>query len=762
MMTQTQQLASGTRLGEERKLSLGSSSERRDSVTSSSIPQLLTDSNIVPNILVIDDDLVTRKTLSKLLSNLGYKCTTAAGGKEALSLLLRDDDDPFHCLLVDVMMPEMDGFGFIRVLKQAINREIPCIMMSGSEDPETVSKSFQYGAEDFLPKPIKEEILRARIQTVLAYRDRRIRERFYINKIVEEQRLRNQLHMQEKKNEEELMAFKKKVGESIETPIQLIVSTVGDIMSGSLDREQTKLALISVMKSLSSSNLYRPAFLDSLKTTEMDESTRHWLVNQYTKDAEEYNARRHSINERSNSLDSGSSSDSTTNNYSSTLTLPNAQTNTSILTKPEAELPFNLDTYKPDVDLKSLNYDAFKYSDYEELKKHVMYFFKSLNMFETFNIKPYKLWAFLSELRKKYRANFYHNFRHCCDVTQYLYVLINNEKIDAFFSNIEKLVLLVSGLTHDIDHPGVNNNFLIATEDELAYRYNDKSVLENYHAFNAFKILQKDECNFLDGLSEEQFRECRKCLVQTILATDMSNHFSIISIFESRIGTGRLSNENAEDRILLMRVLMKCSDISNLSRPFPIAKKWANACINEFFSQGDLERQKGLPISPLMDRNTLDFPKSQMDFGKFVVAPLFKLLCAAFKELTFLHESVLNNIETWRHIYEEEQAKKALAAANSTTPSSTAAIVPPQESSTEKPEESSKEPTKVDQTSVAHAEDNAKASTSTTTEQNPPTRNDTVTTAKPAQPANQSNNMLFILLPVLFLILSLMLYFLTM
>lgn len=466
MQTQQPPTSALTRLGggEERKLSLGSSSEgRRDSVSSSSIPQLLTDSNIVPNILVIDDDLVTRKTLSKLLSNLGYKCTTAAGGKEALSLLLRDDEDPFHCLLVDVMMPEMDGFGFIRVLKQAINREIPCIMMSGSEDPETVSKSFQYGAEDFLPKPIKEEILRARIQTVLAYRDRRIRERFYINKIVEEQRLRNQLHMQEKKNEEELMAFKKKVSESIETPIQLIVGTVGDIMSGSLDREQTKLALISVMKSLSSSNLYRPAFLDSLKTTEMDESTRHWLVNQYTKDAEEYNARRYSINERSNSLDSGSSTDST-NNYSTTLALPSsAQTPNTTQTKPEAELPFNLDTYKPDVDLKSLNYDAFKYSDYEELKKHVMYFFKSLNMFEIFNIKPFKLWAFLGDLRKKYRANFYHNFRHCCDVTQYLYLLINNEKIDAFFSNLEKLVLLVSGLCHDIDHPGVNNNFLIAT-----------------------------------------------------------------------------------------------------------------------------------------------------------------------------------------------------------------------------------------------------------------------------------------------------------
>ncbi|EFC43468.1 predicted protein, partial [Naegleria gruberi] len=143
---------------DERKSSSSSCSsthsDRKDSI-SVCIPQLLTDSTIVPHILVIDDDPVTRKTLAKLLSNLGYKSRTASGGKEALNLLVQDNEDPFHCLLVDVLMPEMDGFGFLRVLKQAINREIPCIMMSGSEDPETVSKSFQCGAEDFLPKPIK-------------------------------------------------------------------------------------------------------------------------------------------------------------------------------------------------------------------------------------------------------------------------------------------------------------------------------------------------------------------------------------------------------------------------------------------------------------------------------------------------------------------------------------------------------------------------------------------------------------------------------
>ena len=709
----------------ERKSSNSSNSstqsDRKDSI-SVYLPQLLTDSNIVPHILVIDDDLITRKTLSKLLSNLGYKSTTASGGKEALNLLLQDNEDPFHCLLVDVMMPEMDGFGFIRVLKQAINREIPCIMMSGSEDPETVSKSFQCGAEDFLPKPIKEEILRARIQTVLAYRDRRIREKFYINKIHEEQRLRNQLHLQEKKNEEELQAFKKKVNESIETPLQLIVGTVGDIMSGSLDREQTKLALISVMKSLSSTNLYRPAFLDYMKTAEMDENTRKWLVDQYTKDSEDYNSRRGKT-ERSNSLDSTNSTDSIANESQTPTFAPKHILSADVL-------PFDLDSYKPGVEVYTLNYDAFTISDYEELKKHVMYYFKKMNMFEMFNFKPIRLWNFLGELKKKYRPNFYHNFRHCCDVTQYLFMFINTDKVDTFFSNMEKFVLLVSGLTHDIDHPGVNNNYLIATEDELAYRYNDKSVLENYHAFNAFKMLQKDELNILEGLSEEQYREFRKLLVQTILATDMSNHFSIISIFESRIGTGRLSNENAEDKMLLMRVMMKCSDISNLSRPFDIAKKWANACINEFFSQGDLEKKKGMPISPLMDRNNLDFPKSQMDFGKFVVAPIFKLLASAFKELTPLHDSVCNNIERWKQIYEEEQEKNIAFAP-------TPVVEEPKEETVLLP----------DKKEASAAPPNTTTPTTTSTVSQKPSNTPT-------------GNVAFILLPVMFVLLSVVLYFL--
>ncbi|KAL9645598.1 hypothetical protein ABK040_000660 [Willaertia magna] len=632
---------------DERKLSTSSSgsngsNERKDSI-SITIPQLLTDSNITPNILVIDDDPVTRRTIQKLLSNLGYKSKTASGGKEALNLLLRDEEDPFHCLLVDVLMPEMDGFSFMKVLKQAVNREIPCIMMSGSEDPETVAKSFQYGAEDFLPKPIREEILRARIQAVLAYRDRKIKEKFYIKKIHEEQRLRNQLQHIERKNEEELLAFKQKVNESIETPLQLIMSTVTDIMNGNLDREQTKLALISVMKSLSSSNLYRPAFLDYMKTAEMDENTRQWLVDQYTKGFDDYSLRKRT--DRSSSTDSNASTGSQT-------AVPNITHKNSIV----EVLPFDIDNYKPSVDVSTMNYDAFNFT-YDELKMHVIYFFKSLNLFDEFNFSPYKLWNFIGELRKKYRMNYYHNFRHCCDVTQFIYMFLNSEKISTFLSPVEKFAMLVSGLCHDIDHPGVNNNFLVMTEDELAYRYNDKSVLENYHACSGFRTMLKESYNILEGMTEEQYREFRKIMINTILATDMSNHFSILSFFESRIGTGRLSNENQEDRIILMKMLMKCSDISNMSRPFEIAKKWACACIHEFFNQGDLERKKGLPISPLMDRYTLDFPKSQIDFGNFIVSPLFKQLAIAYKELVPLYETVLNNINQWKQLFDEEQQK---------------------------------------------------------------------------------------------------------
>ena len=80
---------------------------------------------------------------------------------------------------------------------------------------------------------------------------------------------------------------------------------------------------------------------------------------------------------------------------------------------------------------------------------------------------------------------------------------------------------------------------------------------------------------------------------------------------------------------------MHASDLSNPTRPFPIAKKWGYDIMEEFCSQGDVEKKLGIPVSPLCERDelTTDEQKSQsqIGFGDFVVGPMSKQLSAYFQ-----------------------------------------------------------------------------------------------------------------------------------
>jgi hypothetical protein len=109
---------------------------------------------------------------------------------------------------------------------------------------------------------------------------------------------------------------------------------------------------------------------------------------------------------------------------------------------------------------------------------------------------------------------------------------------------------LVAAAIHDVDHPGFNNGFLIASLSPLALRYNDVSVhcshllmfkvLENYHCSKGFEIMGETDCEILESLSPDQYKTVRTCIVNMILATDMINHFEYIAKFKNKInGEGR-------------------------------------------------------------------------------------------------------------------------------------------------------------------------------------------------------------------------------
>src|SRR2546428_12059202 len=108
---------------------------------------------------------MNRIMLSRYITKLGYQATLVENGRQALEKL---QGEPFDLVLLDVEMPEMDGYQVLEQLKADPRmRDIPVIMISAVEELESVVKCIELGARDYLPKPFNPILLRARLTACL-------------------------------------------------------------------------------------------------------------------------------------------------------------------------------------------------------------------------------------------------------------------------------------------------------------------------------------------------------------------------------------------------------------------------------------------------------------------------------------------------------------------------------------------------------------------------------------------------------------------
>jgi class 3 adenylate cyclase len=117
------------------------------------------------HLLVVDDNKVNRLLLARTLERLGHTIGFAENGREALDAL---EKDPYDLVLLDIQMPELDGYQVLeRLVADPELRKIPVIMTSSMDDLEIVARCIEMGAEDFLTKPPNPVLLKARINASL-------------------------------------------------------------------------------------------------------------------------------------------------------------------------------------------------------------------------------------------------------------------------------------------------------------------------------------------------------------------------------------------------------------------------------------------------------------------------------------------------------------------------------------------------------------------------------------------------------------------
>ncbi|CAF0924105.1 unnamed protein product [Rotaria sordida] len=227
---------------------------------------------------------------------------------------------------------------------------------------------------------------------------------------------------------------------------------------------------------------------------------------------------------------------------------------------------------------------------------------------------------FLEQMESGYSRyrNPYHNLVHAADVLQTTYQIIYNSGLMNWLTDLELFAIFVAAIVHDFEHTGTSNNFHIQSRSDVALIYNDRAVLENHHVSAAFRLMRQDEYNILSEFTSDEYKNFRHLVIEMVLATDMSCHFAQLKTMRSLISM----QENIE-KAKALALILHCADISHPGKPWDIHHTWTQSLMEEFFKQGEKEKELGLPCSPLCDRDNTLVAESQIGFIQYIVEPSF-------------------------------------------------------------------------------------------------------------------------------------------
>nr|XP_015310391.1 PREDICTED: high affinity cAMP-specific 3',5'-cyclic phosphodiesterase 7A isoform X4 [Macaca fascicularis] len=237
------------------------------------------------------------------------------------------------------------------------------------------------------------------------------------------------------------------------------------------------------------------------------------------------------------------------------------------------------------------NFDIFLFdrlTNGNSLVSLTFHLFSLHGLIEYFHLDMMKLRRFLVMIQEDYHSqNPYHNAVHAADVTQAMHCYLKEPKLANSVTPWDILLSLIAAATHDLDHPGVNQPFLIKTNHYLATLYKNTSVLENHHWRSAVGLLR--ESGLFSHLPLESRQQMETQIGALILATDISRQNEYLSLFRSHLDRGDLCLEDTRHRHLVLQMALKCADICNPCRTWELSKQWSEKVTEEFFHQGTLQ-----------------------------------------------------------------------------------------------------------------------------------------------------------------------------
>ncbi|KYN96290.1 putative phosphodiesterase delta [Plasmodium gaboni] len=259
--------------------------------------------------------------------------------------------------------------------------------------------------------------------------------------------------------------------------------------------------------------------------------------------------------------------------------------------------------------------------------------------------KRKKLQLFLLLINSMYFPNPYHNANHGATVCHLSKCLAHITDYDSYLNNTYMICYLIASIAHDVGHPGKTNSYLSETNHILSIRYNDMSILENYHCSITFSILQLIGFDFLINnedtklVEKNKYTNMRKFIIELIISTDMKLHFEYVDIFKKR---KKSQNFDISDRdaINLGTINIKLADIGHTCLKWKDHAKWTMLVSEEFFSQKKVEE-----LHKNKNRDPLNFPH----FGK--EENIDEGMIFNYENIYINYINNINNINTYDYSY---------------------------------------------------------------------------------------------------------------
>ncbi|KAJ7324144.1 hypothetical protein JRQ81_017164 [Phrynocephalus forsythii] len=320
-----------------------------------------------------------------------------------------------------------------------------------------------------------------------------------------------------------------------------------------------------------------------------------------------------------------------------------------------------------DVELYEFRFSDFPVTEFDLIKCGIRLFFE-INVVEKFKVPAEVLTRWMYTVRKGYRDITYHNWRHGFNVGQTMFTLLMTGKIKKYYTDLEAFAMVAAAFCHDIDHRGTNNLYQMKSAAPLA-RLHGSSIMERHHLEYSKTLLEDESLNIFQNLNKRQFETVLHLFEVAIIATDLALYFKKRTMFQ-KIVDAIEKMEKEEDAIkyitmdptkkeIIMAMMMTGCDLSAITKPWEVQSKVALMVANEFWEQGDLERDvlQQQPI-PMMDRNKSDeLPKLQVGFIDFVCTFVYKEFSRFHKEITPMFDGLQNNRVEWKSradIYDEK------------------------------------------------------------------------------------------------------------